>query len=137
MSDSSREFFEKDALMNHAGEFGSYGEELACRFYESRKFAILERNFRCRLGEIDIIAENADTIVFAEVKMRKDSSFAGAAEYVTYTKQKRIINAARFWLGKKKRPDKYLRFDVVEIYLPEGKVGKAYINLIDNAFECN
>lgn len=122
--------------MEHTREYGSYGEELAGRFYESKGFIILEKNFRCRLGEIDIIAGNTEMIVFAEVKLRRDSSFAGAAEYVTASKQKKVINAARVWLGRNNRPDKYLRFDVVEIYLPEGKDGKAYINLIDNAFEC-
>lgn len=123
--------------MGNTKESGSYGEELACRFYESKGFDILEKNFRCRLGEIDVIAENADTVVFGEVKLRKDASFAGAAEYVTRSKQKRIVNAARFWLSGRKRQDKYLRFDVVEIYAPEGKEGKACINLIDNAFECD
>lgn len=122
--------------MAQTQEFGSYGEELACRLYESKGFEIAEKNFRCRLGEIDIIAENEEMIIFSEVKFRRSSSFAEPAEYVTYTKQRRIINAARFWLGRKNNPDKYLRFDVIEICAPQGREGKAYINLIDNAFEC-
>ena len=71
---------------------------------------LVERNWRCRLGEIDLIAEEGGTLVFAEVRMRAPGHFGGAAESVTAAKRARIIAAARLYLTR--RPESVCRFDV-------------------------
>ena len=91
------------------------------------------RNFSCRAGEIDIIAEDKDFVVFAEVKLRRDAAFAEAREFVTPAKQRRIINTARLWLGMNDC-EKQPRFDIIEVYAPRGALGRVSINHIENAF---
>lgn len=101
-------------------EIGRFGEDAAARHLKKKGFRILERNFRASHNEIDIIAENKDTLVFVEVKTRTSSpvgaEFGTPAEAVTYSKQKRTIAAARAYLYKS-GCDKQIRFDVVEVYL--------------------
>ena len=89
-------------------------------------------NYACRFGEIDLIAENRDSVVFVEVKSRKSAAFAEAREFVTAAKQRRIAATAELWLMQnptKKQP----RFDVIEVYVSDGIVRS--INHIENAFE--
>ena len=105
--------------MSGKKELGDWGEERAARYLRLRGYRILGRNFRCRQGEIDIIAGKGDFVVFAEVKLRKNADFGEAREFVTSAKQRRVICAAEFWLmktGCEKQP----RFDVIEIYAPKG-----------------
>ncbi len=71
---------------------------------------LLERNWRCRLGEIDLIAEEGRTVVFAEVRLRSPGSFGGAAESITAAKRSRLLAAARLYLAR--RPEAPCRFDV-------------------------
>ena len=73
---------------------GPWGEEIAARCLELKGFEIVERNFCCRYGEIDIIAKNAEFLVFAEVKLRKSAKFGAAREFVDKRKQKRSFNRA-------------------------------------------
>ena len=92
-------------------------------------------NYACRLGEIDLIAESRNYIVFVEVKLRRDDSFAAAREFVTAAKQNRIRKTALLWLSQNPT-EKQPRFDVIEIYAPEGEKSKQLrINHIENAFE--
>ena len=109
---------------------GQRGEERACRYLKWHGYRIVERNFTCRQGEIDIIAENRDYIVFVEVKLRKNADFAEAKEFVHPAKQRRIITAAQIWLSSHET-EKQPRFDVIEIYTE----GKTVINHLKNAFE--
>ncbi len=98
---------------------GSWGEDRAALYLRMRGYRILERNFRCRQGEIDIIAARGGIVAFVEVKLRKNADFAEAREFVTYAKQRRIITSAEIWLsrsGCQLQP----RFDVIEIYAPAG-----------------
>ena len=101
-------------------EIGRFGEDAAAKHLKKNGFRILERNFRASHNEIDIIAENKDTIVFVEVKTRTPArdgaDFGTPAEAVTYSKQKRTIAAARAYLYKS-GADKQIRFDVIEVYL--------------------
>ncbi len=87
------------------------------------------------MGEVDIIARKGRFVVFAEVKMRKNADFAAAMEFVTPAKQRRVITAAELWLQA--NPGKYQpRFDVIEVYAPEGVATvKPEINHIEDAFE--
>ena len=98
---------------------GNFGEDVACEWLKKHHYRILERNFTCRRGEVDIIAADRKFVVFAEVKLRKNADFGYAAEYVTYAKQRRVIAAAEYWLLKNPQ-GLQPRFDVLEIYAPEG-----------------
>ena len=120
--------------MNDQKERGNWGEDRAARYLRLHGYRIVERNFRCRQGEIDIIARKGEIVAFVEVKQRKSADFGEAREFVTYAKQHRVIAAAELWLlktGSELQP----RFDVIEVYAPEGtKTLRPEINHIENAF---
>ena len=120
--------------MNDRKERGDWGEERAARYLRLHGYRILERNFRCRQGEIDIIARKGNIVAFVEVKQRKDASHGEAREFVTLSKQRRILSAAELWLvktGCELQP----RFDVIEIYAPQGtETLFPKINHLENAF---
>ena len=120
--------------MNSKKELGSWGEQKAAAYLRRRGYKILEMNYLCRQGEIDIIAEKGKYIVFAEVKLRKDKSFAEAREFVTWSKQQRILLTAQKYLMEQET-QLQPRFDVIEIYAPEGRDGKIKIEHIMDAFE--
>lgn len=97
-------------------DLGNKGEDAVCRYIEKYGYRIIERNFVCKKGEIDIIAENNDTIAFIEVKSRKEDSMVSGAEAVNYTKKMRIIKTAAYYTYKNpltKQP----RFDIAEVIL--------------------
>lgn len=112
---------------------GRWGEEQAARYLKRRGYAIVGMNYACRFGEIDIIAKKRGFIVFAEVKLRKDAAFAQAREFVTRAKQERVIAAAELWLSQNET-ELQPRFDVIEIYAPEGAEGRIKIEHLENAF---
>ena len=113
---------------------GSYGEDIAAEYLIAKGCTIIERNFSCRLGEADIIAEDGGYLVFAEVKLRKDQRFAEAREFVDRKKQEKIIKTARYYLMKHEA-DMPVRFDVIEIYGAPGSDEEPRIEHIENAFE--
>ena len=90
-------------------------------------------NYSCRFGEIDVIAEDRKFLVFVEVKLRKNADFAQAREFVTAAKQQRVMTAAQLWLSLNPT-EKQPRFDVIEVYAPNGESGEITINHIENAF---
>lgn len=90
---------------------GREAEALAARLLEDAGLEIIARNFRCRHGEIDLIAREGETIVFCEVRFRRGEAYGGAAESITARKQARIAAAARFFLIA--RPESPCRFDVL------------------------
>ena len=112
---------------------GSFGEEEAARFLRRKGYRIVERNFRCRFGEIDIIARKRNILAFVEVKLRRDSRFAEAREFVTRSKQQRILASAQLYLAAHPE-DVQPRFDVVEVYAPEGEKGKVTVEHLEDAF---
>jgi putative endonuclease len=90
---------------------GARAEQVAAAYLGAKGLALIEANYRCRLGEIDLVLRDGDTIVFAEVRLRTNADFGGAAYSVDRRKQSRLIAAARSWLaGKSEVP---CRFDVV------------------------
>lgn len=98
---------------------GPWGENLAAVYLTNKGYTILSCNYRTRFGEIDLIASKRGYLIFAEVKLRKDSGFVHAREYVDRHKQKCVRAAAEMWLAENEtllQP----RFDVIEIYAPEG-----------------
>ena len=114
-------------------DLGKKGEELAVSHLKSLGYKIVERNFRCRLGEIDIIAYHGKTLVFVEVRTRKSCQFGSPLSSVAYRKQKKLITLAKFYMKKHRLFDRVARFDVVGITLD--KTGNASIELVQNAFE--
>lgn len=112
---------------------GSWGEERAARYLRLRAYRILDRNYRCRLGEIDLIASRGGFLVFVEVKLRKSDRFGEAREFVSRAKQERILATAQLWL-QEHESSLQPRFDVIEIYAPDGPAGRVKINHIENAF---
>lgn len=119
--------------MKEAGSIGARGEERAADYLRRKGCRIIERNYRCRLGEIDIIASDGEYLLFVEVKQRKSSLYGEAKEFVTQSKQKKLRAAASIWLSFNEtglQP----RFDVIEIYEPEGIFSRVTINHIEDAF---
>src|ERR1700691_6135033 len=90
---------------------GARAEQLAEDFLLRRGLVMVQRNFRCRMGEIDLILRDGDTLVFAEVRLRSGGEFGGAAASVTPAKQARIVAAAGYFLAGKR--ERACRFDVV------------------------
>jgi putative endonuclease len=111
--------------MNRAG---ARAEELCAELLRDAGLRVLARNWRCRHGEIDLVAEERGTLVFAEVRYRSDQRFGGAAESVTAAKQARLVAAARLYLMR--RPDADCRFDVLLLDSLDG----GRIQWIRNAF---
>ncbi len=114
---------------------GTLGEDVAAAFLEKRRYRILERNFRCKGGEVDIIARDPGdkSLVFIEVKARKDLSYGVPQLAVTPFKQRQVSKAALTWLSKKRLHDRNARFDVIAILLADD--GGHKIEHIVNAFE--
>ncbi|MBR4953987.1 MAG: YraN family protein [Oscillospiraceae bacterium] len=113
---------------------GRWGEEQAAAFLKKKKYKIVGINYTCRFGEIDVIAQTRDYIVFVEVKLRKNDDFAKAREFVTPAKQEKVKTAAQMWLSANETALQP-RFDVIEIYAPEGEKTKTLkVNHIENAF---
>ena len=114
---------------------GSWGEDRAARFLRRKGYRIVERNFSTRLGEIDIIAEKGGIVAFVEVKLRKNADYGEAKEFVTYSKQRKVISTAMLWLARE-NTELQPRFDVIEIYAPDGVESKrVLINHIEDAFQ--
>jgi putative endonuclease len=98
---------------------GEAAEELAARFLAGRGLVILARNYRTRLGEIDLVASEGGTLVFVEVRARSGGAFGGAAASVDARKQRRIVAAARHFLARR-CVEPRCRFDVITIQGPQG-----------------
>lgn len=94
---------------------GEAGESLACRHLEGLGYRILARNFRCRSGEIDVIARDGDVTVFVEVKDRGGRSHGEGHESVTLGKRRRVVRAARLYAASHGLSEQPIRFDVVSI----------------------
>jgi putative endonuclease len=107
---------------------GQAAEELAAQFLREQGLQVLERNYRCRLGEIDLVIQDGDTVVFTEVRLRSSQRFGGAAYSVDRRKQQRIIMAARHWLAG--RRETACRFDVLLL----DRLEKSRIEWIRDAF---
>lgn len=99
---------------------GHWGESLAAEFLRKKGYKLLCHSFVCRMGEIDLIVKKKQVIVFVEVKLRKNAEFAQALEFVGKQKQNRIKTAAKLYLSKNDCMDVPTRFDVIEIYAPQG-----------------
>jgi putative endonuclease len=111
---------------------GILGENIACAELEQRGYAILERRYRTRYGEIDIVARDGDCTVFVEVKTRDGSDFGDGAEAVTPWKQRRIARLAVDFLARHRLHDRRCRFDVVAV---DVSAGTAKVDIYTHAFD--
>jgi putative endonuclease len=111
---------------------GKAGEEAAVRYLRQHGYRILERNFRCRFGEIDLVAQDGRMLAFVEVKTRRSHTYGPAAAAVTRQKQRHLIKASKAYLIHRKRAGEPCRFDVVTIDM-DGE--QPHIELIKDAFQ--
>jgi len=100
---------------------GEAAESLAADFLQRRGLTVLERNYRCRFGEIDLVARSGELLVFVEVRARTSEAFGAAAGSITATKRRRLVAAARHYLATH-RADRACRFDVVLVRGAEQQV---------------
>ena len=112
-------------------ETGNYGEALVAEYLRKKRYTLVGSQYRCRQGEIDLIARKGKVLCFVEVKTRSNLSMGLPREYVTPAKQARIRAAAALYLSEKGL-DCPVRFDVAEVYLEEGKAPR--IEYLESAF---
>ncbi|MEQ8188534.1 MAG: YraN family protein [Candidatus Eremiobacterota bacterium] len=114
-------------------QLGITGEKEALSLLEKKGYKILEKNFRCLLGEIDLIMTHGEELVFIEVRSRTDTSFGEPYETVNMKKQNKLYKLAEYYLNLRQLHDRPCRFDVISLILtPDGNVRK--IEHIENAF---
>jgi putative endonuclease len=113
-------------------KFGEQGEVIAARYLKKKGYRIIERNYRTKLGEIDIIAKDKDTLVFVEVKSRRTRQFGNPKAAVTPHKQRKISMVALHYLKDKRRGNVSARFDVAAVTISRDK---PQIEIIKNAFD--
>ena len=115
--------------MNIKKLIGDKGEKKVANLYRLKGYKIISRNFSSRYGELDIVAQKGDTVVIVEVKTRRNNVYADAKDFVDYHKQKRIKTTTDLFLQQYNLTEKYIRFDVAEVYTENN-----IINIIENAF---
>jgi len=118
---------------HHNKILGVRGEDLAAAYLERLRYRIIDRNFRCRGGEVDIVARDGKTLVFVEVKTRRTAGYGVPQLAVTPFKQRQISKAALAWLARKGMLDVSARFDVIAITILSPDAPR--IEHITNAFE--
>jgi putative endonuclease len=112
-------------------ELGSYGERLAADFLKKKGYHILETNFRCAAGEIDIVAKHKKSLVFVEVRAKSNLEFGTPEESITFTKKERLISCALNYLSLHRYDDLNWRVDFVAVEVePDGKPRR--IEIIEN-----
>jgi putative endonuclease len=111
---------------------GQEGERLAERYLQKKGYTLVERNYRCPAGELDLIVLDRRVVVFVEVKTRTGHGFGSPLEAVEFRKQRKMIQAAQFFLAEKRLQQRDARFDVVGVSWP-GR--EPVVEHIENAFE--
>jgi putative endonuclease len=112
---------------------GVRAERLAAEHLERRGFLIIDRNYRYRGGELDLVARDGETLVFVEVRARSSAAYGSPFETVGREKQRRVARAAEHWLVAHGLTRAFARFDVVSVLLPAGAAPQ--IEVFTNAFE--
>ncbi len=119
-------------MLNKKQQFGRESESIAARYLKKQGYKILEQNYRTKIGEIDIIARDKQTLVFVEVKARKSDRFGNPKWAVTPKKQRKISMIALYYLKLTKQSNVKARFDVVTI---SHEQDKPKVEIVKNAFE--
>ncbi len=121
--------------MGKSNLLGVWGETLAASYLQKKHYNIVACNYRCRMGEIDLICQNRRYLVFVEVKLRKTDRFGTAREFVGADKQEKLKATAALWL-QQNPTDLQPRFDVIEIYAPQGmQTKRPVITHLKDAFQ--
>ena len=113
-------------------DLGKAGEDLALREIERLGYRCIARNYRCALGEVDLVAADGDTLVFIEIKTRRGKTLAYAKEAVTLRKKRQLSKVALAYMKANRCPDEKARFDVVAVNLSKGV---SRIEVVKDAFE--
>jgi putative endonuclease len=108
------------------------GEKAAIHYLTEKGYTIIHSNYRTKIGEIDIIAQQKNVLVFAEVKTRRNKNYGTPAEAVTYRKRQKIVQTAYYYLKQSGRMDSLCRFDILEILLDNQN--RCHVYHIINAF---
>jgi putative endonuclease len=111
---------------------GNRGERIAAKALKKAGYRILGRNVRLGRNELDLIAQEGDTVAFVEVKTRHESDVYGAADNITATKRRNLLQAARAYLAEARQDGLYYRFDVVTVTIPQR--GRPDVAIYRNAF---
>ena len=126
---------QKQRMIDTRKKLGNRGEKIAAKFLRKQGYQIIEKNYHSRLGEIDIVAKEDESIVFVEVKTRCSTDFGLPEEALSYDKRRRLSKLALGYLAHRRIKDTNCRFDVVSILMDTNKVRKVkHIELIKNAF---
>lgn len=118
--------------MNKDHELGKLGEDIISNYIIRLGYKILERNFECNQGEIDIIALDNRELVFIEVKTRTGTNYGEASESITKYKKRHLLNSIKYYLYKRNLENEFIRIDVAEVYV---KGENIKINYIKKAIE--
>ena len=118
--------------MDHRQSLGKRGEDLACAELEKRGYVIVDRRFRTRCGELDVVARDGATLVFVEVRARSSSRFGTPFESVTWQKRQRLSRMAASYLCAKRIAGTPCRFDVVAVVEQQGT---PTVELVKGAFD--
>lgn len=116
--------------MDRRKKTGQQGEAVAAAYLERRGYTIVARNWRCQTGELDIVAQQGDTLVFVEVRTRRGQQFGSPEESVTPAKQARLIELAHTWLQQTATAPAVWRIDVIAV---RWAAGLPRINHLENA----
>jgi putative endonuclease len=111
---------------------GDAGEDAVAAWYENAGYRVVDRNWRCREGELDVVVTRGDTLVFCEVKTRASTRFGAPVEAVTAAKQRRLWMLAARWLAEHDTRRRTLRFDVASVTRAPG--GELVVEVIEGAF---
>ena len=107
--------------MSTTSELGAHGEQIAAAYLTDSGLRLLDRNWRCREGELDLVAREGDALVFCEVKTRRAVGYGHPVEAVTPAKQRRLRTLAHRWLAAHDEHAPELRFDVVGVLMRPGR----------------
>jgi putative endonuclease len=126
--------FKKKLVQNAqtCAKIGQKTENLACQYLEKQGFKLLLRNYRCKMGEIDLIMQDNHYLVFIEVRYRSVSRYGSSLESINYAKQIKLIRTAEFYLLTTRSHTRHARFDVVAV---DQLAGRYQIHYVKNAIE--
>ena len=122
-------------MSTDTGAFGAHGEAVASAALARRGYRIVERNYRSRWGELDVVAYDGDTLVFVEVKARRGAQFGDPAFAVDRRKQRRLVRLAQQYLSRRRLGEPLCRFDIVVV--DERSEGPPRVDVITNAFDAS
>lgn len=123
---------QKEGMVDTRRKLGNRGEKIAAKFLRKQGYQIIEKNYRSRLGEIDIVAKEDESVVFVEVKTRCSTHFGLPEEALSYDKRRRLSKLALGYLAHRRIKDTNCRFDVVSILMDNNRAN--HVKLIKNAF---